>query len=75
MKTYQELIQQLRSSYPGTRNLESHKAWQASVYREANKVQDMEREVFVYMCLSARALSPDSGAAARTAPRAKTSVD
>lgn len=58
MERYQELVQRLRSSYPGTRNLESYRAWQATVYREANKVQHVEREVFVYMCLSARAICP-----------------
>lgn len=54
MQPYQELVKQLRSSYPGKRDLESHRAWQAAVYREANKAQYVEREVFVYMCLAAQ---------------------
>ncbi|MET0657171.1 MAG: hypothetical protein ABW110_03310 [Steroidobacteraceae bacterium] len=54
---YHQLIQELRSRYPGTRNPNAHKAWQEAVYQEASKVQDVGREVFVYMCLSAQGTS------------------
>jgi hypothetical protein len=55
MQSYQQLVQQLRASYPGTQDREAHLAWQNAVYREAQKVQEVEREVFVSMCLAARA--------------------
>jgi hypothetical protein len=59
---YQKLVHQLRSCYPGTRDREAHKVWQAAVYRAAGKVQDVEREVFIYMCLSAHASACGNGA-------------
>jgi hypothetical protein len=55
--TSQHLIQSLQARYPGTQDPSAQKAWQDAVYRAANNVDDIGREVFLYLCFSVRGRS------------------
>lgn len=57
--TSQQLIQSLCARYPGIQDAPAQRAWQDAVYREADKVKDIGREVFLYLCFSVR--GPSSG--------------